>query len=54
MRLTVPKTEGNAVLWFQPVAETSVPSKLGKQSSVSRGAGFSLKPEEEHLRAQAG
>lgn len=49
MRLTVCQTEGSIVLRFQPVA-----SELGKQGPVTQGAGFSLKPEEEHLRAQAG
>lgn len=54
VRLNVPETEDSIVFWFQPVAETLVPSELRKQSSVIQGAGFSLKPKEEHLKAQAG
>ena len=46
--------QDNVVLWFQPVAEAPRPSELGKQSSVSQWAGFSLKPEEERLGAPVG
>lgn len=48
MGLNAPKTEDNTVLWFHPVAETPVPSELQEQSSFDPGAGFSLKPGEEH------